>query len=142
MAPLQLRPKLAVEDADAAITFYQQVLQAQLRARYTAGDAVVFAELALPDGGVLLLKDADEHDPAPPPGGGGVILDIECPDPDAVAQAAVAHGAQIVFEVADQPYGARQGRFRDPFGHQWIVGTPLTTPPDQVQAVMDRLADG
>lgn len=142
MAPLQLRPKLAVEDADAAIAFYQEVLQAQLRARFTAGDVVVFAELELPGGGVLLLKDADQYDPGPPPGGGGVILDIECPDPDAVAQAALAHGAEMVFEIADQPYGARQGRFRDPFGHQWIVGTPLAMEPEEVQAAMDRLADG
>ncbi|QFG67559.1 hypothetical protein FY030_01400 [Ornithinimicrobium pratense] len=67
-----------------------------------------------------------------------MLLDIECEDPDAVAEAAVSRGARMVFEVTDQPYGARQGRFLDPFGHQWIVGSPLTLDPEEVQAVMDR----
>ena len=27
--------------------------------------------------------------------------------------------------IADQPYGLRQGRFADPFGHHWLIGRPL-----------------
>jgi PhnB protein len=27
--------------------------------------------------------------------------------------------------VADQPYGLRQGRVVDPFGHHWLIGRPL-----------------
>lgn len=50
------------------------------------------------------------------------------------------HGAQLVFEVSDQPYGARQGRFRDPFGHQWIAGTPVGMTDAQVQAALDEWA--
>jgi PhnB protein len=30
-----------------------------------------------------------------------------------------------MFPVADQPYGWRQGRVVDPFGHHWLVGRPL-----------------
>lgn len=138
MGQPRLRPKLCVENADAALAFYRDVLQARLAARYTVGQSVVFAQLELPSGDVLQVKDADQHDPAPPTGGGGVLLDIECEDPDAVAEAAVSRGARMVFEVTDQPYGARQGRFLDPFGHQWIVGSPLTLDPEEVQAVMDR----
>lgn len=141
MNHLRVRPKLVVADADAAIAFYQEVLDARVVARHTMGQTVVFAQLELPSGDVLQVKDADQHDPAPPSGGGGVILDVECADPDAVAEAALAHGAELIFEVADQPYGARQGRFRDPFGHRWIVGTPVTMDPEEVQAVMDRWAD-
>jgi uncharacterized glyoxalase superfamily protein PhnB len=42
-----------------------------------------------------------------------------------VAEQAVARGATEIFPIADQPYGLRQGRFADPFGHHWLIGRPL-----------------
>lgn len=141
MSHLRIRPKLVVAGADAAIDFYREVFGARLVSRHTMGQAVVFAQLQLPSGDVFQVKDPDQHDPAPPHGGGGVVLDVECEDPDAVASAAVDRGAEMIFPVADQPYGARQGRFRDPFGHQWIVGTPLTKSEAEVQAALDAWAD-
>jgi len=36
-----------------------------------------------------------------------------------------AFGARLIFPIADQPYGYRQGRIEDPFGHQWLIGRPL-----------------
>jgi PhnB protein len=142
MSQLRVRPKLVIggPGADAAITFYEQVLGARPVVRHTMGDSVVFAQLELPSGDVLQVKDADQHDPAPRPDGGGVVLDVECDDPDAVAAAAVERGARMVFEVADQPYGSRQGRFCDPFGHQWIVGTSLTMGEAEVQAALEKWA--
>lgn len=139
---LRVRPKLVVgpPGADAAIRFYGEVLGARLVTRYTMGGAVVLAQLEMPGGDVVQVKDADEHDPAPAAGGGGVVIDVECAAPDAVAAAAVRLGAQLVFEVADQPYGSRQGRFRDPFGHQWIVGTAPTMSDADVQAALDEWA--
>jgi uncharacterized glyoxalase superfamily protein PhnB len=140
MSHLHVRPKLVIGSpgADVAIRFYQEVLGAEPVTRFTMGETVVLAQLELPGGDALQVKDADEHDPAPPVDGGGVVLDIECEDPDAVAAAAVERGAVMVFDVADQPYGPRQGRFRDPFGHQWIVGTPPTMSDADVQAALDR----
>ena len=44
------------------------------------------------------------------------------PDGRIVAELAV-EGAR--FRVADQPYGLRQGRLADPFGHHWLTGRPL-----------------
>jgi len=37
----------------------------------------------------------------------------------------VAAGAPVVFPIADQPYGMRQGRVADPFGHHWLIGRRL-----------------
>jgi PhnB protein len=31
-----------------------------------------------------------------------------------------------LFPMADQPYGLRQGRVEDPFGHHWMVSKPLS----------------
>jgi PhnB protein len=137
---LRLRPKLVVSDAPAAIAFYEAVFGAQVKQRFTMGDKVVFAELGLPSGDVLQLKDADDTDPAPDRTGSGVILDVLCDDPDAVAEKALARGAKVVFPIRDQPYGSRQGRIRDPFGHQWIVGSASTMSDEAVQSALDAWA--
>lgn len=143
MSHLRVQPKLVVggAGADAAIAFYEAVLGARLVSRYTMDGAVVFAQLELPGGSQFQVKDADATDAAPP-ASGGVVIDVLCDDPDAVAEAAVEHGAEMVFPVADQPYGARQGRFRDPAGHQWLVGTPITMSDEEIQAALDGAARG
>lgn len=141
MGQIRVRPKLVVDGADRAIEFYHEVFGTELGARYTMGEVVVFAELSLPSGDVLQLKDPDDVDLAPAGGGAGVIIDVLCDDPDAVVQAAVDRGAEVLFRVDDQPYGSRQGRIRDPFGHQWIVGTAVTKSDAEVQAALDAWAD-
>lgn len=140
MTETRVRPKLVVDGADRAIDFYSAVLGARVQSRYTMGEQVVFAQMELAGGDIVQVKDADGTDPAPPSGGGGVVLDVLCDDPDAVAARAVKHGATMVFEVGDQPYGSRQGRFRDPFGHQWLVGTPVSLDEAEVQQSLDRMS--
>lgn len=141
MSQIRVRPKLVVDGADRAIAFYQEVLGAELRTRYTMGEVVVFAELSLPSGDILQIKDPDDVDRSPAGDGTGVIMDVLCDDPDALVQAAIDRGAEVLFRVADQPYGARQGRIRDPFGHQWIVGTTVTKSDAEVQAALDAWAN-
>jgi uncharacterized glyoxalase superfamily protein PhnB len=34
-------------------------------------------------------------------------------------------GAEQVYPLADQFYGDRAGRVRDPFGHHWIIATRI-----------------
>jgi PhnB protein len=46
-------------------------------------------------------------------------------DPDALFNRAVAAGATVIWPIADQDYGWRMGRIRDPFGHHWEIGKPL-----------------
>jgi Glyoxalase-like domain len=45
-------------------------------------------------------------------------------DPDAMFAQAVAAGATVTSEMADE-HGWRLGRIFDPFGHEWEVGRPL-----------------
>jgi uncharacterized glyoxalase superfamily protein PhnB len=42
---------------------------------------------------------------------------------DALYERARAAGAEIVMEIADQPYGSRDFICRDPEGHIWSLGT-------------------
>lgn len=131
-----IRAKLVVSDADAAIAFYVEAFSAQVDARYRAGEAVVFAQLRLLGLGLeVQVKDADASDPVADPA--GVVLEITMADPDPVWEQAVAAGARVRFPLADQGYGARQGRLIDPFGHQWLISGPLTLSPPQIQAALD-----
>lgn len=137
--PAQLSAKLVVRDADAAIAFYRDALGARQTQRYTMGRAVVYAQMELL-GTTVSLKDEDQHDPSPTTlGRPGVLFEVTTDDPDGLARTVLAAGGTVVFEVADQPYGARGGRVRDPFGHEWLIQTPLTMPPEQIQAAMDQM---
>lgn len=122
-----IRPKLVVSDAVAAIDFYRTALGAVLLASYPVGDRIVFAELEIL-GCSVTLKDADDADPTASP---GPILDVVVDDPDAVAAALVGAGAEVIFPIADQPYGARGGRVRDPYGVQWLLQTPVSITPEE-----------
>ena len=124
-----LRPRLIVADAQAAIEFYASAFGASELVRFTddAG-ATVHAELTIGDAG-FYLKDADSDDPDPLAlGGTPVLLSQRVPTIDAVdgtVGAAVRHGATVIFPVADRDYGERDGRIADPFGHVWLIGSPL-----------------
>ncbi|MBZ2199303.1 VOC family protein [Occultella gossypii] len=132
-----ITPKLVVRGADAAIDFYRRVFGAELQQRFTAGESVVFAQLQIL-GSTVQLKDEDTHDPSPSSlGRPGVLLSVDTEDPDGVARAVVDAGGEVVFEVGDQPYGARGGRVRDPFGHEWLVQTPLTWSSEEIQSGLD-----
>lgn len=132
-----LRPKLILADADAAIRWYTANLGATESVRYEHGGSVVFAELVV-FGTSVTLKDEDEVDPSPTSiGAPGPVLDVVTDDPDLVAAVMLENGAVAVFPVVDQPYGARGGRIRDPFGVQWLLQTPVTMTPDEVRAALD-----
>jgi PhnB protein len=41
----------------------------------------------------------------------------------------------VIYPLADQFYGERGGRVRDPFGHQWMLSTHIE---DVDRAELDR----
>ncbi len=135
MTTNQVRPKLVVSDADAALALYTRVLGATQIARYAVAGTVVFAEIEV-FGTRITLKDADDADPAP--SGAGPILDVVHEDPDTVAQALLDAGGTVVFEMSEQPFGGRWGRLRDPFGIQWLLHNEPTMTPEEIQAVLER----
>jgi PhnB protein len=123
-----LHPFLAVRDVAAAVDFYARAFGAvEVRERLHAPDGAVVTEIAIDGCRVGLATEAPElRTPSPETAGGTTVrLSILVDDPDAVAERAVAAGAELMFPVADQPYGLRQGRVVDPFGHHWLVGRPL-----------------
>jgi PhnB protein len=121
-----IQPVLTCRDAPAAVEFYKRAFGAAELMRTENPNGIV-AEMAL-DGAAFMVVDevpaAFNLSPATL-GGTSVRIHLLVDDPDAVAARAMAEGASEVFPIADQPYGLRQGRFADPFGHHWLIGRPL-----------------
>lgn len=136
----ELYPRLVVADADAALGFYASAFGADVVERYTDPDGRVVHAMVAVGPARFAVKDADRYDPAPGDGGVPVILALYVRNADAVAARMVDGGATVVFPVADQPYGERGGRLRDPSGHLWMIAqrTERLTP-EQVQARTDAM---
>jgi len=122
-----LAPMLTVKGADAAIGFYERAFGANVRSRFEAPSGHVVAEMAIGEWSFYVVDENREAFNLSPAALGGttVRLSLMVDDADAVSHHAVAAGASVIFPVADQPYGMRQGRVQDPFGHHWLIGTPL-----------------
>jgi PhnB protein len=118
-------PRLVVRDAARAIEFYATVFDAKETARHTDPDGkIVHAEVVI-GGAKVAVKDEDDADRSPVTlGGTPVIMALYVDDVDALGERLEAHGATVIYPIADQPYGERGGRFQDPFGHQWMVARP------------------
>jgi PhnB protein len=121
-------PFLAVRDVETAVCFYGAAFGAvEEGERQRAPDGAQVAVLSIGGRHLGVASEApDFGTPSPETVGGTTVrISLEVDDPDAVAARAVAAGAREVWPVADQPYGMRQGRVVDPFGHHWLVGRPL-----------------
>ncbi len=141
MAGNAIRSKLVVADADAAMVFYRHALDAEVVSCYRLDERVVFAELKIL-GSSVTLKDADDTDAAAAPGARGALLDVVVDDPDSVAEAMVGAGAEILFPIADQPYGARGGRVLDPYGIQWLLQTAVEMSVDEWEKSLNNTGGG
>lgn len=129
-----LYPRLVVNGADTALTFYTAAFGGEVTERFTDADGQVVHAMVAVDGVRFAVKDADDVDPAPTDGAVPVIIALYVTDPDAVAARMVDAGATVVFPIADQPYGERGGRVADPFGHLWMLASHTETlTADQVQ---------
>ena len=123
-----LTPMLTVRDAAKAIEFYGRAFGAREVAppvRSPTGQIV--AQLAI-DGQPFFVVDENPaaYNMSPQAlNGTSVRMNLVFDDPDALTARALAAGATVVFPIADQPYGMRQGRVADPFGHHWLIGRPL-----------------
>ncbi|HWH10570.1 MAG TPA: VOC family protein [Solirubrobacteraceae bacterium] len=123
-------PRLVVDDGRAAIDFYAAAFGAELLGGPFDGPdgALIHAEIRIGDSVVMLTADTGDagvHASSPKLLGGVVsaVMATYWPDVDAAWDRAIAAGAEIVYPLADQFYGERGGRLRDPFGQQWMMST-------------------
>lgn len=117
-------PYLFVENADAFGQFLKRALGAEEVTRSVRPDGEI-GNLQLRIGNVTLM--ASEATEAYPPMPASFYLYVG--DADASMEQALAAGATLEMEVADQPYGDRQGGVRDPFGNLWWISQRLVDRP-------------
>jgi PhnB protein len=122
-------PYITVKGAARAIDFYKQVFGAvEDAARYTEpGGRIGHAELTIAGARLMLSDEHPEIGVLSPEtlGGSPMTLHVTVPDAGATIERAAAAGAVIQRAVQDQPYGERSGTIKDPFGHRWMIATPI-----------------
>jgi PhnB protein len=129
-----ITPYLQVTNTGEAISWYEEVFGAkEVRARLVAPDGTCMnAEIEI-EGTRMMLADEMPKIGSTSPAtleGTSVVLDLHVADADAFFQKALEAGAEEIYPLADQFYGDRAGRVRDPFGHHWIIATRLCEVPE------------
>lgn len=120
-----IQPELWVEQASAAVAFYQAAFGATVVHRVGDGDDIV-AQLSVDGAAFWVAAASPSMKRLSPRAINGTtsrtLLVVE--DPEHVIEQAVRAGATNVSPVGDE-HGWRLGRIIDPFGHEWEIGHPL-----------------
>lgn len=126
-----LTSALCYRDPKAALKFLEAAFGFDLVMLIEDADgAVAHSEMKFGDSLVMIGTEWTEKHRSPASIGGlntqTVHIHLEG-DVDAHCERARAAGAEILMEPADQFYGDRTYRCRDPEGHFWTVGAPVRT---------------
>jgi uncharacterized glyoxalase superfamily protein PhnB len=110
-------PRLLVPDAPAAIDFYTDAFGAEeVGERHCLPDrTIVHATVEIGDS-MVMIAEGDGYT---------ALLCTYWQDVNAAWERALAAGADIVHQLADQFYGERGGRLKDPFGQEWMLSSRL-----------------
>ena len=117
---VKLWQAMSFRDADAMMAWLSAIGFTEHATYRDEQSRVVHAEWLWPDGGGIMFGD-DAGGTVHNVGGSAVYLISD--DPDAVFDKAVAAGATVLREMADQDYGGRGGSVEDPEGNHWSFGS-------------------
>lgn len=112
-----------------AIGWYGEAFGATVgySAKSDDGARYMHASLEINGAWLLMSDDFPEYmggkETAPP---SAVTLHLQVDDADAWWRRAVTAGAEITMPLQNQFWGDRYGQLRDPFGHGWSIGGPVT----------------
>jgi PhnB protein len=132
--PSPIECYLIVDNAEAAIAFYQRAFGATEIARRVAPDGhrLLHCVLGVFGGRIMLADEFPEliSDTVSPKrvGGTSVTMEVNLPTPaavDATLANAEAAGASTTTPATNAPWGSRYARLIDPFGHAWALQAPL-----------------
>ena len=137
-------PYLIVEDAAAAIDFYQRAFGAEELYRLPMKDAdgrdrIGHAEIRIGDSHVMLSDEWPDMDIRGPKSRGGATssLMIYVDDVDRAYRQAIDAGATQERPPEDQFWGDRMGVLVDPFGQRWSLATHVEdVPPEEMERRM------
>jgi len=131
-------PYLHCRDAAGAIKFYKQAFGAKERMRMEMPTGRIgHAEIKIGGAAIMLADEFPDMGVLGPQsiGGSSVTVLLYVRNVDALVRRAVAAGAKVLSPVADQFYGDRNCKLRDPFGHVWMFATRKEnlTPKEQLK---------
>jgi uncharacterized glyoxalase superfamily protein PhnB len=133
-----ITPYLAVENARAAMEWYQEVFDATVQAEPIIMDdgRVGHVELRIGDSLIMMADEFPEIDVLGPTslGGTSVSLMVHVPDVDAVYARAVEAGATTERPIGEA-YGSRSVWVRDPWGHRWNIATAVEALPRPIERI-------
>jgi PhnB protein len=113
----QLMPYLIVKDAAGFLNFMQKVFGAVEKHKHMRTESLIMhAEIKIGDSVIMFADSTDQFAPRT----AGLFLYVS--DADETFKTALAEGATVVMEMADQTYG-RSGGVLDPFGNTWWLTT-------------------
>jgi PhnB protein len=119
-------PYLIVNDASAAIDFYQNAFGATEYVRLAdPGGKVMHAEIRIGNIPIMLADEFPDMGYRSPKalGGSAVSILLYVENADALFESAIASGATVTMPVQDHFDGDRRGTLTDPFGHTWLLAT-------------------
>jgi predicted enzyme related to lactoylglutathione lyase len=127
--PVGVVPYLAVDGGRQAIEWYATALGArEVGERYESPDGRIgHAELTV-HGATFYLSDSAPGlgvEAIGPDDAVHTSLVLSVPDVDAATDRTVEAGARLERPPTDYPYG-RMSVIRDPFGHRWMLESPVT----------------
>jgi PhnB protein len=138
-------PYLCIHSTAEAIDFYTRAFDAKEVFRLTEPSGRIgHAEIKIGPATLMLADEFPEHGIRGPRSLGGTTFSIHLhvDDVDKAFEQAVNAGALVIRPLKDQFYGERSGRLRDPFGHEWLLGSHLeTVTPDEMQRRYNALFD-
>lgn len=119
-------PHLVIKDAAKAIDFYVKAFGAKEIYRLPGPDGkIMHAAIVIGDSQVFMADEFPDWGCVGPAtlGGTPVTLHVFVEDVDAAFERATKAGAQVTMPLADQFWGDRYGKLKDPFGHEWSMAT-------------------
>jgi uncharacterized glyoxalase superfamily protein PhnB len=109
-------PVLEYPDVPAAVKWLEEAFAFEVRLSIGAHRA----QLQFGDGAIVISQSSL---PDAAPGSGSVMVRVEAID--AHVHRARQHGARIIRDVEDFPYGERQYTCLDPAGHSWTFSETI-----------------
>jgi PhnB protein len=115
-----ITPSIVCKNAAKAIDFYKQVFGAKELMRMDMGGMIGHAELQIGDSRLMLSDEFPGVTNAPREGGSNsTTLFMYSDKVDDLFDRAIKSGSTVVMPLANQFWGDRYGKLRDPFGHEW-----------------------
>ena len=120
----QVSAYLRVHNAEAAIVFYTEVFNAiEIFRLIEPSDRVGHAELQFGPAIIMVSDEYPELGIMSPMSieGTSVGIYLQVDEVDKLYERALNAGATSLQEPADQFFGERMAKLRDPFGHEWLL---------------------